>query len=404
MKKLFAVILVFALTLTVVPMSLAFEHSEHVDSLAAELKMMGILEGYPDGTFGLNEELTRAEALAILLRAMDVYEEALTAEYSGTFVDVPTDHWAAPLIQYAYDTSITKGTSETTFAPDTRINAAQFLTMLLRHYLGNAEIAPDTVYGFVVTQTHLSAEYILNLIDADVFYRSDMVLIVYTLYSGIGNFGVALTNEYTNIVQVGEYFHILSVDPLHPDYISEAIVSEENLVSYNGTVILDTDNEDEELPITGAPTLKAHMFQAAAMGRVTVTILRPYAEDKEPIEYELVILEEGKGEGVVELVEEENNTMLIGGLASVILESNPSTGYRWGMIKNDSIEVIQDIYIPIETEEGVVGSGGVQQLTFTASRLGTFEVTLAYTRSWEENEAPAETKTFTITVAESFGE
>jgi len=61
---------------------------------------MGILSGYPDGTFRPNNVVTRAEFAKIMVQALEL---STTRPRSATFADVGPDHWAFEDVESARD-------------------------------------------------------------------------------------------------------------------------------------------------------------------------------------------------------------------------------------------------------------------------------------------------------------
>ncbi|GEM_PF-2965145 len=59
----------------------------------------GYMEGYPDGSFQPNKPLTRAEAVAVINRVLD--RGPLHGVEQATFSDVPMSHWAFEIIEEA---------------------------------------------------------------------------------------------------------------------------------------------------------------------------------------------------------------------------------------------------------------------------------------------------------------
>ena len=81
----------------------------------------------------------------------------------------------------------------------------------------------------------------------------------------------------------------------------------------------------------------------------------------------------------------------------VALESNPTTGYQWEAGFDESfLELVLDEFELGEAEEGMVGAGGEQKLTFEGLKAGETELTLTYKRSWEEDFA--EQKVFVVSI------
>jgi hypothetical protein len=71
------------------------------------LAQRGIVTGFPNETFRPNYSMTRAEFAAIIGKA---FPRPLKRQYVG-FVDVPSTHWAAAVIQKAYETGFLSGLS-----------------------------------------------------------------------------------------------------------------------------------------------------------------------------------------------------------------------------------------------------------------------------------------------------
>ncbi len=132
-KRFFAVFLTLSLAFSlVVPVSAA---ESDASSAANALHDLGLFQGVgnnADGTpnFDLDRVPTRAEGVTMLVRLMGKDAEATSKEWTTPFTDVVP--WARPYVGCAYVNGFTKGTSDTTFSGEASINAAQFLTLVLR--------------------------------------------------------------------------------------------------------------------------------------------------------------------------------------------------------------------------------------------------------------------------------
>ncbi len=80
--------------------------------------------------FDLYGSLTRAESIVQVIRFLGVESAVKSGIFSHPFTDVPA--WADKYVGYAYQNGITGGRSATKFAPDDTVDAAQFMTLLLR--------------------------------------------------------------------------------------------------------------------------------------------------------------------------------------------------------------------------------------------------------------------------------
>ena len=87
----------------------------------------GLMEGYPDGTFGVGKELTRVEFVTVLCR-MFGWDAAAPA--SPSFSDCPASHWA-----YSYvETALAHGVMDAggAFRPEDPISREEMAVMLVR--------------------------------------------------------------------------------------------------------------------------------------------------------------------------------------------------------------------------------------------------------------------------------
>lgn len=74
------------------------------DASVSLLTRIGIINGYPDGTFGSDKYITRAEAakiISVLMHGSDLNDDSVSEELSTLeFSDVPDDFWAKKYIRH----------------------------------------------------------------------------------------------------------------------------------------------------------------------------------------------------------------------------------------------------------------------------------------------------------------
>ncbi|MBO8126998.1 MAG: S-layer homology domain-containing protein [Firmicutes bacterium] len=106
----------------------------------------GVINGYPDGTFRPEKEVTRAEYAKILALAFDISPKPGT-----DFSDVKTDHWAANYINALAEDGIITGYPDGTFRPNNHITRAEAVTMVARvlDLLNNDETIPQWSQSFM---------------------------------------------------------------------------------------------------------------------------------------------------------------------------------------------------------------------------------------------------------------
>ena len=96
------------------------------NTAVSTLSSMGIITGYPDGTFRPNAAITRAEFAAIAAR-FDSNGDKTTAKFS----DIAT-HWAKDEISIAYNNGWITGYPNGTFGPQRDITRAETMTLVNR--------------------------------------------------------------------------------------------------------------------------------------------------------------------------------------------------------------------------------------------------------------------------------
>ena len=92
------------------------------------LKQKNIVMFPSDGLFRPMDKITRAEFVALVIRALDMS----TVQSTGRFADVQDTHWCSGYIEAAFNKGIINGTSESTFSPDAPITREDIAVILHR--------------------------------------------------------------------------------------------------------------------------------------------------------------------------------------------------------------------------------------------------------------------------------
>ena len=90
--------------------------------------------GYEDGTFKPEGNMTRAEAAAIFARNIAERKGEKITNAKSSFTDVATNLWYNQYISYLEKYDIIEGYDDGTFKPDEQITRAEFVTMCARFY------------------------------------------------------------------------------------------------------------------------------------------------------------------------------------------------------------------------------------------------------------------------------
>ena len=96
-----------------------------------EMSSMGVLSGFPDGTFRPEGTLTReqgAKIIAYMILGNSI--DTLTC-VSDPFNDVSADRWSAPCIKWCVDKNILLGYGGGLYGPEDKLTGDQFAKMLL---------------------------------------------------------------------------------------------------------------------------------------------------------------------------------------------------------------------------------------------------------------------------------
>ena len=96
------------------------------------LRLMGVLDGYSDGTFRPNAALTRAQFCKMAVYAMDGGSELGRYSTVTIFPDVKPSFWASSYINMAAKKSIIAGFADGKFKPNQTVTAGQAVTILMR--------------------------------------------------------------------------------------------------------------------------------------------------------------------------------------------------------------------------------------------------------------------------------
>ncbi|MEA5600209.1 fasciclin domain-containing protein [Nostoc sp. UHCC 0252] len=135
-----------------------------------------VIAGFPDGSFRPNQAVTRAEFAALIQKAFP-NQNRVRQLSAGGFSDVPAGYWAAPVIQYAYETGFLAGYPGNVFRPGEQIPRVQAIVALtsglgiagstagtstdLSTYYTDASAIPDYAVNNVVaaTQSNIVVNY-----------------------------------------------------------------------------------------------------------------------------------------------------------------------------------------------------------------------------------------------------
>ncbi len=96
------------------------------------LNALKIMVGDDNGTFRLEDTITRSEVAKMAVHAMGMESAASKASRASNFKDVPSSHWANGYINVATSLGLLKGDGDGNFRPDDSIMYAEAMTIFVR--------------------------------------------------------------------------------------------------------------------------------------------------------------------------------------------------------------------------------------------------------------------------------
>lgn len=134
MKKLLALMLSVAMIFTVGTSVMAYsdvEEGTYVSEAVTVLSGLDTLQGFEDGMFRPEEEVTRAQMAAIVCRMLGYEEQAQASKGTTAFTDVASSHWASGYVNVAYAQGIINGYGNGMFGPEDSVTYEQAIKMIV---------------------------------------------------------------------------------------------------------------------------------------------------------------------------------------------------------------------------------------------------------------------------------
>ncbi len=129
-KRILPVLLSLALALPLFPA--AFAAPAPVEDMAQVLSALDIMTGNENGDLMLSRHVTRAEFTKLVIAASPLGENVGASTSVSPYPDVPYSHWAAPYVEAAVAAGYVNGYLDGTFHPDEDITLAMGVTMAVR--------------------------------------------------------------------------------------------------------------------------------------------------------------------------------------------------------------------------------------------------------------------------------
>ncbi len=132
------------------------------NTAVSTMSALGIINGYPDGTFGPYDPISRAEFAAIAARF-----DAAAADRTANFTDID-GHWAALEISRAAEKGWVNGYTDGSFKPDQDITRAEAMALINRVLNRNPKDVADLLPDMIIWPDNLDTKkwYYLDVQEA----------------------------------------------------------------------------------------------------------------------------------------------------------------------------------------------------------------------------------------------
>ena len=137
MKKLLVVLLALVMVIAMATSAMAFTDTDDLSTVQQDaiyrLYALGVLNGYPDGSIGADNQITRAEFAKIACIASGMGDvSSIMANTPSSFSDVAIGMWYTGYVNVASSQGFINGYPDGTFKPNQTITMAEVVTILMR--------------------------------------------------------------------------------------------------------------------------------------------------------------------------------------------------------------------------------------------------------------------------------
>ncbi len=103
-----------------------------LEKTVKRLEALGLVAGYGNGEYGVDRTITRAEFATLVVRARGLEQGAKLAQFQSNFVDVKSSDWFAGFVNVASGQEIVKGYADKSFKPAAQVTYAEAVAMIIR--------------------------------------------------------------------------------------------------------------------------------------------------------------------------------------------------------------------------------------------------------------------------------
>lgn len=146
---------------------------------ANTLVNLGIMKGYEDGTLRLNNKIKRSEFITLVIKMMAYDKDTNLENTNISFKDLAKNHWAYTNIGLAVKYELITGYPDNTIAPDKDVTYAEALAVVIRALGYEKSLTGKWPDNVVSKGAELNLNKNLSLTANHPLSRGEMSIIVY---------------------------------------------------------------------------------------------------------------------------------------------------------------------------------------------------------------------------------
>ncbi|MDQ2086028.1 S-layer homology domain-containing protein [Herbivorax sp. ANBcel31] len=149
------------------------------DNCAQTLVKLNILKGYEDGTLRLNNKILRSEFITLVVRLMGYHKDTDIDNIEINFKDIEENHWAYDNIKLAIKYNIVTGYPDNTIAPNNNVTYAEALAVIINALGYEDTLDGEWPDNVVEKATELKLDKNLNIEANTQITRGEMSVLIY---------------------------------------------------------------------------------------------------------------------------------------------------------------------------------------------------------------------------------
>lgn len=146
---------------------------------ADALVTLGIMKGYEDGSLRLENKIKRSEFITLVVNLMGYDADTNLDSVKVTFTDIKKSHWAYDNIRRAIKYDLVSGYPDNTIAPDNDVTYAEALAVVIRALGYEKTLKGEWPGNVINKAAELKLSANLNLDPNHKLTRGEMSVIVY---------------------------------------------------------------------------------------------------------------------------------------------------------------------------------------------------------------------------------